>query len=69
MSFSAKRWAYCPRPSFSSQSAICCIAATKRISHCQRFWIGGTQSLSYQIEERVLAGLIFLLAFSPSPTR
>jgi hypothetical protein len=23
----------CPRPSFSSQSAICCIAATKRISH------------------------------------
>ena len=23
MSFSAKRWAYCPRPSFSSQSATC----------------------------------------------
>ncbi len=27
MSFSAKRCAYCPRPSFSSQSATCCIAA------------------------------------------
>jgi hypothetical protein len=26
MSFSAKRCAYCPRPSFSSQSATCCIA-------------------------------------------
>ena len=24
-SFSAKRCAYCPRPSFSSQSATCCI--------------------------------------------
>ena len=31
MSFSAKRCAYCPRPSFSSQSAICCIAAASRI--------------------------------------
>ena len=28
MSFSAKRWAYCPRPSFSSQSVTCCIAAS-----------------------------------------
>jgi len=27
MSFSAKRCAYCPRPSFSSQSVTCCIAA------------------------------------------
>jgi hypothetical protein len=27
MSFSAKRCAYCPRPSFSSQSATCCIVA------------------------------------------
>ena len=27
MSFSANRLAYCPRPSFSSQSATCCIAA------------------------------------------
>jgi len=27
----AKRWAYCPRPSFSSQSATCCIAAAPRI--------------------------------------
>ena len=26
MSFSAKRCAYCPRPSFSSQSDTCCIA-------------------------------------------
>jgi hypothetical protein len=25
MSFSAKRCAYCPRPSFSSQSPTCCI--------------------------------------------
>ena len=40
-----------PRPSFSSQSAICCIAATKRISHCQRFWIGGTQGLYYQLQD------------------
>jgi hypothetical protein len=31
MSFSAKRCAYCPRPSFSSQSATCCIAAAPRI--------------------------------------
>ena len=30
MSFSAKRCAYCPRPSFSSQSATCCIAVTPR---------------------------------------
>ena len=27
MSFSANHCAYCPRPSFSSQSATCCIAA------------------------------------------
>ena len=27
MAFSAKRWAYSDKPSFSSQSAICCIAA------------------------------------------
>src|SRR5258705_6822710 len=27
MSFSAKRCAYCPRPSVLSQSAICCMAA------------------------------------------
>ena len=32
MSFSAKRWAYCPRPSFSSQSATCCMEAAYRIS-------------------------------------
>jgi hypothetical protein len=31
MSFSAKLFAYCPRPSFSSQSATCCIAAKPRI--------------------------------------
>ena len=30
MSFSANRSAYCPRPSFSSQSATCCIAAAPR---------------------------------------
>jgi hypothetical protein len=32
VSFSANRCAYCPRPSFSSQSATCCIAAAPRIS-------------------------------------
>ena len=32
MSFSAKRCAYCPRPSFSSQLATCCIAAAPRVS-------------------------------------
>src|SRR5262249_55618316 len=31
MSFSAKRWAYCLRPSFSSQSVTCCIAAALRV--------------------------------------
>ena len=31
ISFSANRCAYCPRPSFSSQSATCCIAAAPRI--------------------------------------
>jgi hypothetical protein len=30
MSFSANRRAYCPRPSFSSQSATCCIEAAPR---------------------------------------
>ena len=29
MSFSAKRCAYCPRPSFSSQLAVCCVAALR----------------------------------------
>jgi len=28
MSFSTKRWAYCPRPSFLGQFEISCIAAT-----------------------------------------
>ena len=37
MSFSAKRSAYSDMPSFSSQSAICCIAAPNRISRCLRF--------------------------------
>ena len=32
MSFSANRLAYCPSPSFSSQSATCCIAAAPRIA-------------------------------------
>src|SRR4029077_5957330 len=37
MSFSAKRCAYCPRPSFSSQLATCCIAAALlRISAARR---------------------------------
>ena len=31
MSFSAKRCAYCPRPSFWSQSATCCIGGPLRI--------------------------------------
>src|SRR5262249_6043718 len=31
MSFSAKLFEYCPRPSFSSQSETCCIAAAPRI--------------------------------------
>lgn len=38
MSFSAKLFACCPRPSFSSQSATCCIAAAPRIigqGHCR----------------------------------
>ena len=29
MSFSAKHFAYCPRPSFSSQLAVCCVAALR----------------------------------------
>jgi hypothetical protein len=32
MSFSANRCAYCPSPSFSSQSATCCIAAGPLLS-------------------------------------
>jgi hypothetical protein len=49
MRFSAKRSAYSDMPSALSQSAICCIAATNRISHCLRFWIVGTQSLSHPL--------------------
>jgi hypothetical protein len=36
MSFSAKRCAYCPRPSFSSQSGTCCIEAAPRIVRLHR---------------------------------
>jgi hypothetical protein len=36
MSFSANRWAYCPSPSFSSQSATCCIAAPCSVRLCAR---------------------------------
>ena len=51
MSLSAKRSAYSDRPSVLSQSAICCIAATKRISHYLHFWIDSTQSLSYPLQD------------------
>ena len=42
MSFSAKLFAYCPRPSFSSQSATCCIAAAPRIIRASSARIGQT---------------------------
>ena len=51
MPCAAKRSAYSDMPSALSQSAICCIVATNRISHCLRFGIGGTQSLSYPLQD------------------
>jgi hypothetical protein len=49
--------------SLQSQSAICCIAAIKRISHCQRFWIGGPRAYPNcrKVEGRFPAGLTFPL--------
>jgi hypothetical protein len=38
MPLSAKRSMYSDMPSFLSQSAICCIAATKVVVACLSFW-------------------------------
>ena len=42
---------------------MCCIAAIKRISHCQRFWIGGPRAYPNcrKVEGRFPAGLTFPL--------
>ena len=61
MSFSAKRSAYSDMPSFSSQSAICCIAAQPISLACAS---GSAAHRVYptrcEIEGRFLAGLMFL---------
>ena len=51
MSLSAKRFRVLGHAERSSQSAICRIAVTKRISHCLRFWIGSALSFSYPLQD------------------
>jgi hypothetical protein len=54
MSFSAKRCAYCPRPSVLSQYAICCIGSTDYLIAASRILDYGEKTLSRSSQHSML---------------